>query len=64
MKNWDIITDDWKQWMYLNWAYFIHEPIKGNIDKLVKEFIKSDISSLYTMCLILSWKDTTKTLTF
>jgi hypothetical protein len=54
MKNWDIIQDWWNDRMYINWAYFLHRPIKGNLEDRVRKLIRSEINTLYKLSLILS----------
>jgi hypothetical protein len=42
MTNWEIIKDKWKEWIYINWACYIHEPIKWDVWKHIREYLQSE----------------------
>lgn len=51
MKNWTETIMNWTKYIYINWAYFENEPVKGNF----KELLKEDILSVYKLATLLSW---------
>jgi hypothetical protein len=60
MKNWTETIMNWTKYIYINWAFFENEPIKGNF----KDHLKEDILSIYKIANLLAGNRDAKYLNF